>query len=146
MSTLGFPPAYFLDRPGAFFDRFGVAGVPAGSTATVVSVLVPARMVCVLMELGIDGGQLTNWVWGTWTLWVGGLPDPEFQSVNGMISRILNPIAVYRRIDPGLLIELRVTNTNASQSFQYQGRLVGFFQSEDKLYGQVADQATDLRG
>lgn len=143
---IGFPPAYFLERPGGWFDRFAAVSVAAGTSTTVVSVRVPDRMVAIVLGIGIDSGQLTGWVWGSWTLRIAGLVDPEFQGVNGMIARALSPTPVYRRADPGTLIELVAQNTNAAQGFQYQGRLIGFFQDADKLYGSVSNEAADLRG
>lgn len=127
---VNFPPAYFVRAPGVYFDEFGTGPCAASSTATIVSYTVPARHVGVLLAVAFEGGQLTNWYWGSWNLEIQGLVDRNLNDVRGMVSRIMEPLPVYRVLQPNTTIRAIVRNLNTTTSFQYGARLMGYVQEE----------------
>lgn len=132
-NALPFPPDFYLASSARHFDETGVVSVPLSSSATVVTVTVPHSMVGILMGVGIDGGRLTNWAWCRWRLMLGGVAHPSFNNVRGMVARFLDPLQVYGVCKPNQRMELVVENLNAGNSFQYAGRLVGFFVDETRI-------------
>ncbi len=133
-TPIPFPPSYFLNPAGRWFDEQASANVaPSTNRALVLTVTVPSRQVGILLGVGIDAGQLTNWAFGTWDLIVNSEVDPAFVGVQAMIARLTDPIPLYRIAKGGTSIRLLVSNSNTVQTFQYMGRLCGFFVEETNL-------------
>jgi len=128
---VSFPPWYFVRAPGQYQDIFGTASAtPAATNVEVVSFTVPDNCLGLLLGVAFEGGQLTNWWWGTWTLFVGDAPHPYLNNVQGMVSRITSPISVWSVLKPGQRVRILVSNGNNVETFTYGGRL--FLYTQEK--------------
>jgi hypothetical protein len=128
-----FPPWYFIRAPGQYFDEFGVASAAASATnVQVVSFQVPDNHWGLLLGVAFEAGQLTNWFYGNWRLLIGDAAHSIFNDVRGMVSRITEPVPVWKVVKGGQVIQVQVTNENTAVAFQYGARLFGYVQ-ERKL-------------
>lgn len=129
--SVTFPPWYFWRAPGKYHDVFGTASAPAFSTGTVVvQFTVSTNDIGLLLGVAFEGGQLTNWYWGTWNLQIGDAMHPYLNGVQGMVSRITEPLEVWHVLKPGQRVRLMVDNANLTQAFGYGGRL--FIYTQEK--------------
>ena len=140
-----FPPPFFLSSAGIYFDESAVAGVANGvSGAEILSIRVPDRRVAILLDVGVDAGQLSGWWWGTFYLELNGSRDPSFTRIQGMVARFVEPAPCYRVAKPGSFMRVLVDNgAPILVTLQYAARLRGFFVDETAL---PEWDARDLRG
>lgn len=129
-TVVQFPPAYFVRAPGQYFDVMEASSVSASSTETVVSYRVPNNMWGLLLGVAFEAGQLTNFWWGRFTLKIGEAAHENLNEVDGMISRITEPVPVWKPLKPNQLVRVMVENRNTNQNFQYAARLFGYVQEK----------------
>lgn len=144
-TTTPFPPSWFLTSGALYFDESASASVAATLLGQVVlSFRVPDRRVAIVLDVGIDAGQLTGWWNGQFYLELNGVRDPAFTLIRGMISRFVDPVPCYRIAKPGTLVRVLVDNLSATFSSQYAARVRGFYVDENTAL--EWDAPNDLRG
>ncbi|HNQ49491.1 MAG TPA: hypothetical protein PKI22_08770 [Hydrogenophilus thermoluteolus] len=135
-TVLPLPTPEFLSGGGRWFDETGVASVPAGALQfPLVTVPVTPAQVAIVIGVGVDAGQLTNWYWCRFELQVNGSPDPTFNDIRGMVARLLEPVQLYRVARPSTQVVGMVSNINGTVPFQFAFRVFGYTFSADTEFG-----------